>query len=181
MRSFIAIGFSNEKIEEVLRELAGVQADIKLVEPQNTHITLKFLGEIDEARVEEIYRAMKKSFEPFSKFNVSIQGLGAFPSTNYMRVVWAGFKDNREKLIELQRALDSNLSLLNFKKEKRFEPHLTIGRVKSRRGKEELKAFVLKHRDTDFGSFSVDKIELKKSTLTPKGPIYSTVKACELK
>lgn len=181
MRSFIAVDIKNEKIEAAVEELRKVKADVKVVEPQNLHLTLKFLGEIPEDVIEKIYAAMQASLKSFQPFSVSLRSIGVFPNLKYMRVVWIGFKEGREKLIELQHSLDANLRKLNFKPENRFDPHLTIGRVKSPRGKEELKNFVLKHKDTDFGSAVIDKVELKKSVLTPKGAVYSTVKICELK
>jgi len=181
MRSFIAVDIKNEKVEAAVEELKKVKADVKVVEPQNLHLTLKFLGEIPEDVIEKICVAMQESFKSFQPFNISLRSIGVFPSLKYMRVVWVGFEDGRKNLIEMQRSLDANLIGLKFKPENRFDPHLTIGRVKSQRGKEELKNFVLKHKDADFGSAVVDKVELKKSVLTPKGPIYSTVKTCELK
>lgn len=180
MRSFIAIEMRNEKVEAAVEELKKVKADVRVVEPQNLHLTLKFLGEISENSVEKIYTAMQLSLKSFQPFSVSLRSVGVFPSLKYMRVVWVGFKDGREKLIEMQRSLEPNLRELNFKPENRFDPHLTIGRVKSQRGKEELKNFVLSHADTDFGSVAVDKVELKKSVLTPKGPIYSAVREARL-
>ncbi len=180
MRSFIAVDIKNEKVEAAVEELKKIKADVKTVEPQNLHLTLKFLGEIPEDAVEKIYAAMQLSLKSFQPFDVSLRSIGVFPSLKYMRVVWVGFKEGREKLIEMQRSLESNLRELNFKPENRFDPHLTIGRVKSQRGKEELKNFVLSHADTDFGSVAVDKVELKKSVLTPKGSIYSTVREVRL-
>lgn len=180
MRSFIAVDIKDEKVEAAVEELTKVKADVKIVEPQNLHLTLKFLGEIPEDVIEKIHAAMQASLKSFQPFEVSLRSIGVFPSLKYMRVVWVGFREGREKLIQMQRSLDANLRELNFKPEQRFDPHLTIGRVKSQRGKEELRNFVLKHEDTDFGSALVDKVELKKSVLTPKGPIYSMVRVVEL-
>ncbi len=180
MRSFIAVDIKNEKIEAAAGELRKVKADVKAVEPQNLHLTLKFLGEIPEDAIEKIYAAMQASLKSFQPFEVSLRGIGTFPSLKYMRVVWIGIKEGREKLLEMQRSLEASLKELNFKPESRFDPHLTIGRVKSPRGKEELKDFVLRHANADFGSAFVDRVELKKSVFTPKGPIYSTVRVVGL-
>lgn len=180
MRSFIAVDIKNEKVEAAVEELKKVNADVKAVEPQNLHLTLKFLGEIPEDAVEKIHAAMQLSLKSFQPFSVSLRSIGVFPSLKYMRVVWIGIKEGRENLIEMQRGMEANLRELNFKPEQRFDPHLTIGRVKSQRGKEELKNFVLKHENTDFGSAVVDEVEFKKSVLTPKGPIYSTVRVVKL-
>lgn len=181
MRSFIAIDIRNEKVEEILEELRGIETGVKVVRPENLHITLKFLGEVAEGRINDIYSAMEDSFNPFEPFEVLLQGVGVFPSLKYMRVIWAGFKENGERIIEMQHKLDEGLARLNFKTEKRFDPHLTLARVKSPRGKEELQDFVQRHKNTELGTFTVEKVELKKSVLTPKGPMYSTVREYELK
>jgi 2'-5' RNA ligase len=177
MRSFIAIDMENEEILQALKELSRVEADIKLVRPENLHITLKFLGEIPEDKIEDICRAMEASFSGYAPFEVSLEGMGAFPSLKYIRVIWIGFGENRERLIEMQEALEGNLKGLGFRPEKRgFDPHLTLGRVKSPRGKEELRDFLTNNRGRRFGPFLVDRVKLKKSVLTPKGPVYSTLK-----
>jgi len=181
MRSFIAVDIKNEKVEAVLDELKKVNADIKVVEPQNLHLTLKFLDEISEDAIEKINVVMQKSFKYFQPFNISLRGIGIFPSFEYMRVIWISINDGTKNLIEIQRSLDANLIAINFEPEIRFDPHLTIGRVKYQRGKEDLINFILKHKDDDFGNIVIDKVELKKSMLTPKGPIYSTIKKYDFK
>jgi 2'-5' RNA ligase len=82
---------------------------------------------------------------------------------------------NRERLIELQKAIDENLVPLGFAREKRFHPHLTLARVKSQKGKAGLKAFISKNQERLFGKLKVGSVKLKKSVLSPKGPIYSTI------
>ena len=92
-----------------------------------------------------------------------------------MRVVWIGIKENHERLIEMQKALDENLIPLDFEREKKFHPHLTLARVKSQKGKGKLKVFINKNKERSFGKLKVDSVELKKSVLTPEGPVYSTI------
>lgn len=181
MRSFIAIEINNEQILAALEELRKVKADLRPVGEQNLHLTLKFLGEIQEGDVEKIHAAMCSAFDAFGAFEVSLRGIGVFPSLSYARVVWIGFEKGREKLIDMQRALDEELGKLGFGREKKFEPHLTIARVKSPLGKEELKKFVLARKESEFGSAAVEKIELKKSVLTPRGAIYTTLRECALR
>jgi 2'-5' RNA ligase len=181
MRSFIAIDVSNELVCKVLEELKKVNADIKIVEPQNLHITLKFLGEIREELVDSIYEAMLPLAD-FPSFNLSMEGVGTFPSPKYIRVIWIGIRENRKKIVEMQQSLEERLIKLGFKKESRkFDPHLTICRVKSPHGKDELLRFIEKNRNREFGKVYIDKVYLKKSTLTPKGPIYSTIKTIHLR
>jgi|Deesub1362A_J573_1020465.scaffolds.fasta_scaffold01029_3 2'-5' RNA ligase len=181
MRSFIAVDIKNSALVGILDELAQLKAGLKLVEPQNLHLTLKFLGEVGEDMVGDIYDAMIKAFSPFSPFEVSLRGVGVFPSLRYIRVIWVGIEENKEKLIEMQSRLEENLSSLGIGKErKKFDPHLTLARVRSPRGREDVKDFVVENATRSFGKALVDKVELKRSTLTPKGPIYSTIKSVAL-
>ncbi|PIV70270.1 MAG: RNA 2',3'-cyclic phosphodiesterase [Euryarchaeota archaeon CG01_land_8_20_14_3_00_38_12] len=177
MRAFISADIGAlPGIVKVLDDLKNTDADLKLVEPENIHLTLKFLGEIDEKMVDEIAGVMEKSVKEVSPFRIKLRGVGVFPSMDYMRVLWVGLKD-AEKLGIIAERLENGLSNLGFKKEKRrFSPHVTIGRVKSSRNKDELQNFLNENTKKDFGEFDVKCIRLKKSVLTPKGPEYSTVK-----
>ncbi|MDI6917140.1 MAG: RNA 2',3'-cyclic phosphodiesterase [Thermoplasmatales archaeon] len=177
MRAFISADIGAlPGIVNVLDELKNIDADLKLVEPGNVHLTLKFLGEIDENRIDKISEVMEDSIKHISPFSIKLRGVGVFPSMSYMRVLWIGLKD-AEKLGVIAERLENELSNLGFKKEKRsFSPHATIGRVKSPRNKNILQSFLKENASKDFGEIDVKCIRLKKSVLTPKGPEYSTVK-----
>ncbi len=180
MRCFIAMEVDNPPVRSFVNELSKVGAALRVVGPENLHLTLKFLGEVPEDSVDGIQKAMDSSLSDFGPFDTSIYGTGVFPSMSYMRVVWVGFDENRERLIEMQKVLDSTLMPLGFAPDKRFHPHITIARVKSRKGEVQLKEFVLENKDRSFGSTTVDSVHLKKSVLTPKGPVYSTIKEVKL-
>jgi len=177
MRAFISVDMGAlPEIVNILDNLKDTNADLKIVKPENVHLTLKFLGEIDEKMVDRIAGVMEKSVKEVSPFRIKLRGVGVFPSMDYMRVVWIGI-ENAEKLGIIVGRLENDLSNLGFKKEKRrFSPHMTIGRVKSPRNKEILQNFLKENREKDFGELEVKCIRLKKSVLTPKGPEYSTVK-----
>jgi 2'-5' RNA ligase len=175
MRCFIAVNVDNPLVSSFIDELSEVGAALRLVKPENLHLTLKFLGEVEEDSIDDVQKAMDESLVGFGPFEVSLHGTGAFPSQNYMRVVWVGMQKNRERLIELQKAIDENLVPLGFAREKRFHPHLTLARVKSQKGKAGLKAFISKNQERLFGKLKVGSVKLKKSVLSPKGPIYSTI------
>ncbi len=179
MRTFIAIDIRNDRISRVLGELKAIDG-VKTVEHENLHLTLKFLGEIDERQIDGIHKAMAASLQGHVPFEISLEGAGAFPKLNSIRVVWVGVEKNRDLIIEIQKRLEQNLSKLGFKKDRRFHPHITIARVKSRKRKDGLKDFILRHQDERFGDFMINKIKLKKSILTPKGPIYSSIREVEL-
>lgn len=175
MRCFIAVEVDNPHVRSFIEELSKVGAALRVVKPENLHLTFKFLGEVPEDSIDGILKAMDGSLSGFGPFEASLCGTGAFPNLNYMRVVWVGLRENRERLIEMQSTIDKRLVPLGFAPEKRFSLHLTLARVKSQKGKEQLKDFLFKNRERSFGNFIIDSVRLKKSVLTPKGPIYSTL------
>ncbi|WP_456371508.1 RNA 2',3'-cyclic phosphodiesterase [Methanocaldococcus sp.] len=171
MRLFIAIDIP-EKLKE---KIANFQKQIKmkgikLVEKENLHITVKFLGEVDENLLNEILN-LDLSIKPVK---IKLNQLNVFPNMNYIRVIWIGaYGDNLIKIFE---DVDKKLANLGFKKEREYVPHLTIGRVKFIENKKQLKDKIEKFKDIDFGEFEAKKLKLYKSTLTPNGPIYEVIK-----
>ena len=179
IRSFLAFDIENEAVRNKLasaqRRLAQTGADLKLVEPQNIHVTVRFLGDITPSMVEKIYAEMQKL--QFTPFNVQIKGLGAFPDLRYPRVVWAGITEGADQLKNVFSQLESRLRSLGFAPDRKgFSPHLTIARVRSGRNKAQLADFVAENANYDFGAINAECLRLKRSDLTPRGPIYSTLK-----
>ncbi len=179
VRSFIAFDINND---EVLKRLADAQeklvksgADLKLVEPRNIHITMRFLGNIQQNSVDKIHGEMEQI--AFSPFAVEIRGIGVFPTLKYARVVWAGIQKGADQLRDVFDQLEPRLRKLGFKPDpKGFSPHITIARVRTGRSKGELVRCVNELVNYEFGVLKADCLKLKKSVLTPKGPIYSTLK-----
>ena len=168
MRCFLAIELSDEIVEGLENLKRNFKIDgIKLVERENLHITVKFLGEIEEKTVEDI-KSMDLSLEPVES---RIRGLGVFPNENYIRVIWVGASN----LVPLFEEVDRRLEDLNFKREREYVPHITIGRVKFLKDRKLLKERIEKYRDIDLGTLYVDSIVLMKSTLTRSGPIYEVL------
>ena len=179
IRSFIAFDIDNELVVRRLSEVQGMLvntgADLKLVKPQNIHVTMRFLGNISLAMVDLIHEEMKQIF--FASFNIELRGLGAFPSLRYARVVWAGIRKGADELVNVFDQLEPRLRKLGFKPDpKGFSPHLTIARVRTGRHKAELIRCVEDLADYEFGVINADWLRLKKSVLTPKGPIYTTLR-----
>jgi 2'-5' RNA ligase len=179
IRSFVAFDIDNESI---LKRMADVQtllvktgADLKLVEPKNIHMTLRFLGNITTPMVEKIFEEMKTV--RFSPFDAKIYGVGAFPSSHYPRVLWAGITEGADQLLSVSNQLEPRLRSLGFAPDpKGFSPHLTIARVKSGRNKAELARFISEKANYEFGIVKAACLRLKRSDLMPRGPIYSTLK-----
>lgn len=179
IRSFLAFDIDNESIlkrmTDVQNLLANTRADLKLVEPKNIHVTLRFLGDITPPMIERIFEEMKKV--QFIPFDVKIHGVGAFPNARYPRVLWAGITQGADQLRSVFEQLEPRLRGLGFAPDsKGFSPHLTIARVRSGRNKAELAKFIGDNADYEFGVLRAECLRLKRSDLTPRGPVYSTLK-----
>ncbi|MCK5292140.1 MAG: RNA 2',3'-cyclic phosphodiesterase [Thermoplasmata archaeon] len=175
-RAFLSIDVQpSEPMSSFHQALKETNAQVKLVDLENTHLTLKFLGDTSENHVPEIVKIMEDSIEGMDPFSISFRGTGAFPSLNHMKVVWIGVW-NTDGMKSISDFLNDGFTVLGYRKEKRrFSPHLTLGRVKGGRNKEQLAQVIRNWKDEDFGEMEVTGIQLKKSVLSPQGPTYSTV------
>jgi len=173
MRLFIAIEVLEdikEYISELQEQIDTQNNKIGLVNKNSIHLTLKFLGEVQSSKLEEIKNNLKKiTFKPFS---VVLDNIGFFPSESNIRVIWIGLKPE-DHVIELQKNIDDNLKSF-FKKEKDFKPHLTLARVKYIENKTDFIA-KLKNLQVKKLSFGVRSFFLIESELTPERPIYNTL------
>lgn len=182
MRLFIA----SEIDAEIRNKINPVQSilnkkGIKLVEKDNIHITLKFLGEVEGTIVEKTIGSLESIIHP--SFKMQVKGIGFFPNLDRIRVVWAGVDEGGEQMSELAGKIENNLKKIGFKKEKKkYTAHATIARVKnvSPLEKKEILSQIEPFRDMEFGTMIVKNFKLKKSVLTPKGPIYSDLKVFHL-
>lgn len=185
IRSFIAFDIDNDVVLRRFSEVQGILintgADLKLVKPQNIHITMRFLGDISMQMIDPIHDTMKEIFS--TPFDVYIRGVGEFPNPKRIRVVWAGIRSGAENLKDVFEQLEPRLRRLGFKPDfKGFNPHITLTRVRTSRHKTELIQSVGNLVDYEFGIVRAKCLRLKKSVLTPRGPIYSTLReVCHLK
>jgi 2'-5' RNA ligase len=184
LRSFLAIELPKsiqKKIEEVQRDLKTSHADVKWVHPENIHLTLKFFGNIEESKVEPILQSIGRLIQKTLPFSMKVQGVGAFPHSKNPRVIWMGLMDGEEVLATVQKELEETLAKIGFEPEDRpFQPHLTLGRVKTSRGKDDLVGKMEKHREEEFGSVEVEEVVLFKSELKPTGAIYTPLRKLRL-
>jgi 2'-5' RNA ligase len=181
IRTFIAVDIGPlDHLVKFEQEIKESGAEVKLVEPENIHITLKFLGDTNEELVPDINNIINDAIKDIKPFKLHFKDTGAFPHLNYLKVLWVGIADPGP-LPEIAKKLDVGLKKLGFKSEKRgFKPHITLGRIKSRKGKEALKKLLIKNKDREFGELEVTAITYKKSVLGPSGPIYYTIGEVEL-
>ena len=175
LRLFIAIDLPEhvkKEIGELLNILKKYDADIKWLLPENIHLTLKFLGATPESLVARIREALLPLVSSYEPFYITIQSTGVFPSKKYPRIIWIGIVDS-DILKELRDRIEIAMSLLGFLREdKKFHPHLTLGRVRAQRGMISLMEELDLFHDKQFGSFRVDQVKLMKSELKQKGAEY---------
>ena len=180
-RAFISVDLPElEAMKALAEEMRRTGAPLKIVDLARVHLTLKFLGETEEALVPKIVESMRASVAGIRPFMVRLVGTGAFPNLHRMNVLWVGM-EGADPLVEIARRLEAGLEPLGYPRENRdFSPHITIARSKDRRGLDAVRR-VLEARAKDvFGEVYVDRVRLKRSVLTPQGPVYSTVEETSL-
>ena len=180
-RAFISVDLERfSPLISLVREVSSASSSVKVVNTESMHLTLKFLGDTAENLVPSIVSIMEDSVQGVEPFKIRLVGTGAFPNVDYMRVLWVGLDDGGV-LGPIAQKLDVSLSKFGFDREERgFSPHVTIARMKGPQGKDRLKAILNEHRAEVFGEQQVTSIRLKKSVLTPEGPVYSTVEEARL-
>ena len=182
VRAFMAIDLDDDlkpKINKIIKEFKQIDAKIKYVELTNLHLTLKFFGDIDTNGLKLLEEKIAGVVSETEPFNIKIKGCGAFPNTNRIKVIWVGIEDDTV-LKDLHDRLDVEFNKLGFDLDKKFSTHLTIGRMKSAKNKSPVKSTIEEFEDVEIGEMKVDSISLKKSTLTPAGPIYNDIMVFEL-
>ena len=185
VRVFIAIKLPEEVRSQAAAHLASLRASVREVRvswqrADNLHLTLKFLGEIEQARIPSLSQASMRAAEHSQSFKLTIEGTGAFPSRGLPRVLWLGVVDSTGALSHLQTRLEEECAGEGFKREERpFSPHLTVGRVRAPQGAHELGRL---HREKGFNSaeFEVNEIYLMRSELGPGGSRYTVISRHEL-
>ncbi|TMI28103.1 RNA 2',3'-cyclic phosphodiesterase [Candidatus Bathyarchaeota archaeon] len=178
VRSFVSIDLDDQQIlsrvGSILSSLQAMGGDLKPVERENIHLTLKFLGNVSSSRLSEVETSLYQL--AFPVFSTEIRGAGAFPNLNHMTVIWVGVNEGWSQVEQIYEQVEKLLSPLGFRKENRpFSPHITIARVRSGRKRDEMANFLQHLNDESFGSFTVDKVRLKQSILSSSGPKYSTL------
>ena len=177
IRTFISVDVPvTEELRSLLDSLKKMDG-VRVTPENQLHLTLKFLGDVDERKIERLCSELRRSLEGTGPFDVVIQGTGAFPNQRNPRVLWLGVKDP-ERLIDAADIVDSTVKELNIKADdKKFSPHLTLGRIN---GRCDLKEFFKENGGKVFCSFCCDHVDVMKSVLTPKGAIHSVIERIEL-
>jgi 2'-5' RNA ligase len=183
IRAFIAVCIDSGTLENVLAVTSQLKRRIpgvRWVAKENLHLTVKFLGPIDEAYVEPISRMLEVAIRPFPRFSINAKGLGVFPDFKQPRILWVGLQGI--EMVSLASEIDSTLEALGFEPEKRsFKPHLTIGRWRHFDGSAtRLKRVLEEWKNYQFGESKVEALTLFQSITKPEGAVYHSLKSVAL-
>jgi 2'-5' RNA ligase len=165
-------------IQEPFADASG----LRLTDPTQAHVTLKFLGDTGEDRLPELRAAVERAVADsgVAPFRAELGGLGVFPALEYISVVWLGVRDGGEQLTRLHEYLERETTALGFDPEEHaFTPHVTLARMDHAGGKERVQELV-RTRDPTAGTLSLDTVALTESTLTADGPVYETIERFDL-
>ncbi|MBI5894023.1 MAG: RNA 2',3'-cyclic phosphodiesterase [Deltaproteobacteria bacterium] len=184
-RLFIAIELPDDIIKKlkVLQEQLrkDCKAKVSWSKPENTHLTLKFLGNVQEDVIDKINPCIENACNGISQFMLSAEGVGSFPNLNNPKVIWIGIKPHNDLLNNICERLEQGLNNIGFEKEKRkFHPHLTLGRIRYADKDAGLKTGIDKLKDFAIGEFMVKSIILFESELNPNGAVYTKLKEIKL-
>lgn len=184
IRTFIAVELPEEVRENLARQIGLFKNHAPLVKwsrPDNLHLTLRFLGDVKEPDLEELFDAMENAVDGIQPFALEVLGTGAFPNWRHPRVVWAGCGEGAEDAIALAEAVENACVDLGYEKEHRpFQPHLTLGRVKQPADAMGLSEAVRGLEKKEFGYVDVDAVVVFMSSLRRTGPVYSPMARFEL-
>jgi 2'-5' RNA ligase len=184
IRAFVAANLDSGlkvALARVQDRLKATRADVGWVRPENLHLTLKFLGQVEESRISAIGQAIAAAAAGRGPVHLVFQGLGAFPRPREARVVWVGISNGAEALGALQAKVETALESLGFMREARpFTAHLTLGRVRGPAYREQLARALSEAPVEVLGEMVLDRIELMKSNLSPGGARYTILQSFPL-
>jgi 2'-5' RNA ligase len=187
MRCFIAIDIDEQirkalaRLQDELRGKADIKkSDAKWVNPENIHLTLKFLGEIKDEQVVDVCKITGGVAGRHKSFELNVESVGHFGGKS-PRVLWVGTGQNIDKLLELQEDLEQQLDLAGWPRETRkFSGHLTLCRIRNTRAGIKLAQLAKDYEDFKLGTMAADSVSVYQSQLTPRGPIYAVLGKYEL-
>jgi 2'-5' RNA ligase len=184
IRTFIAVDIAKpirDRTIALQETLARTGTEVNWVEPQNLHVTLLFLGEVDNREVPRVCQLVAGCTQKHAAFPMSVETVGCFPNPRRPRVVWVGIGEGAEPLCAIHDALEVALQDLGYRREeRRYTPHITLGRVKGDHPTDELAAVLAKKADWKAGEMTVQELLIMSSELTPKGPMYTVLSRTKL-
>ena len=185
IRTFVAVDISNKIRDAAMRQIAKFSAltnDYNWVVRENMHVTLNFLGDVDESEIPSVCRLISNTSNEFGSFEMSVKGTGCFPRPDKPRIIWLGIDQGAEELIELQRRLADALETMRFPRDRNdFRPHLTLGRLqRGARLSDRVIDAVSQGVHVTAGSTIVDQVVVYSSFLDREGPTYTAMSRIDL-
>jgi len=185
LRTFIAIDLGKPIRDRLvaLQEALGRSAPgVKWVEPDNLHVTLLFLGEVDQREIAEVCRVVSETAASQPAFALTVGGTGCFPNARRPRILWAGLSAGTPEVVALHDALEPPLLELGCyrREERKYSPHVTLGRIRSERPPDGLEKALAKHQAWHAGETTISEIHVMASELTPNGPTYTVLSRAAL-
>ncbi|GAB6908498.1 conserved hypothetical protein [Desulfosarcina cetonica] len=184
LRAFIAIPLPEAVIaflRQIQQRLRSTSMNVRWVRPENIHLTLKFLGEIDRSKVPAIAVQLDESSAATASFSLFAQGCGVFPNFRRARVLWVGLKGDLQPLGGLQTMVDAALEKIGYERENRpFRAHLTIGRVRQRIDADSVRVSMAALQNMTSTPFIVEQVRLYQSVLRPSGAKYTVLHTASL-
>ena len=179
IRTFIAVEVTptiRSRLVAMQRELASTAQEVKWVEEDNLHVTLKFLGQVDEREVHTVCRLAQEAVAGQDPFEMTVAGIGAFPNANRPRVIWAGVTAGGPELIRIHANLEQALRAQGYPREDRpYTPHITLGRIRQITPNSQLAAALEQHQDWEGGHTLVREVLVMASELGSDGPHYTVM------
>jgi len=184
VRAFVAVNLDQDlkdALAKVQERLKATRADVGWVRPESLHLTLKFLGQVEESRLGAVAEAIAAAATGYGSFRLVLGGVGAFPQPRAARVVWIGVQQGAEALVTLQARVEAGLEALGFAREERpFAAHLTLGRVRGPARREQLAVALTSIPAEPLREMMLHRIDLMKSELGPGGARYTALQTFPL-
>ena len=186
IRTFIAVEVDKnirERMVTLQETLARSGTDVNWTQPENMHVTLLFLGEVDERDVVSVCRAVSACCEKLAPFTMKVERAGCFPNPRRPRILWVGVGDGTQELCALHDALETPLLELGCyrREERQYTPHITLGRVKGQRPADRLAEELQRQLGWRAGEAEVREVVVMSSELRPEGPVYAVLSRGKLR
>lgn len=185
IRTFIGLDLGKQlrgRIVSLQEKLALTGCQVKWVEPENIHVSLLFLGEVDERELMPVCKAVEGGAQSLAPFTLTVESVGCFPNPRRPRVVWVGVGQGLQEVVALHDAVEAPLLELGCyrREERQYTPHITLGRIRSDRPMDKLTAELARQQGWKGGETTIDEVHVMSSELTPKGPIYTILSRAKL-
>lgn len=182
LRVFVAVDIDKQirsAGEELIRKLSDITDGGRWTRPENLHLTMKFLGEVEDRELHDVCKVASQAVAETKRFPLVCQSLGVFPNRDNPTTLWMGVNDSNGILAMLQERLETMLcDKIGIPMERRpYQGHLTLGRIRSKKGQpnEELTKLLDEMADEEFGILKVDELVVYSSELRREGPVYTVV------